>query len=191
MTNKRIGLVIGSLRRESVSRRLAAAMKPLAPAGWTITELAIGELPLYNADLEAATPAGWAQLRADVRACDGFLFVVPEYNRSIPGALKNAIDVASKPTGQNCWPGKPAFVIAQSTGPLGGLAGSFALKQTLVGAGAAVLAHPEVYLSKVATLFDTDGNLLADTQAHLRGALAAFDSWIARFQNDTPKETKP
>ena len=178
---RRIGLVIGSLRRESNSRKLANAMKSFAPAEWELHELAIGEQPLYNGDLEAQPPAAWVQLREAVRSSQGLLFVVPEYNRSLPGSVKNAIDIASKPNGQNLWPGKPAFVIAQSTGPLGGLAGSFALKQALTGAGAAVMPHPEVYLSRIATLFDADGKLMPDTQEHLRGVLAAFDTWISRF----------
>jgi chromate reductase len=181
MTPLNVGLVIGSLRRESMSRRLAEALAPLAPADMTFQELAIGDLPVYNGDLEAALPPPWARLREQVRASDAVLFVIPEYNRSVPGGVKNAIDVASKPTGQNCWVGKPAFVMAQSTGPLGGLAGSFALKQTLAGAGAITLPHPEVYLGRVATLFGPDGQLVPDTQEFLRGVLANFDTWIRRF----------
>jgi chromate reductase, NAD(P)H dehydrogenase (quinone) len=182
----KVGLIIGSLRRESMSRRVAQALAPLAPAGMSFQELDIGTLPLYNADLEAQLPPAWARLRDDVRASDGLLFVVPEYNRSVPGGVKNAIDVGSKPTGQNCWAGKPAFVVAQSAGPLGGLAGSFALKQVLAGVGAATMAHPEVYLSRIATLFDAEGQLVPDTQQFLRGVLASFDTWIHRF---TPRDS--
>lgn len=179
----KIGVVIGSLRRESMSRRLAEALKPIAPASFQFDELAIGDLPLYNGDLEAGSPppAPWQRLREQVRASDGLVFIVPEYNRSVPGAVKNAIDVASKPNGQNCWPGKPALVMAQSSGPLGGLAGSFALKQTLAGAGALTLPHPEVYLGRIATLFDGEGRLVPDTQEFLRGVLGSFESWCARL----------
>ena len=176
-----IRIVIGSLRRESVSRKLAGALAPLAPAGMQFGEIAIGDLPLYNGDLEADAPAAWQRLREAVRGCAGIVFVVPEYNRSLPGGVKNAIDIASKPAGQNLWVGKPALVVAQSTGPLGGLAGSFALKQTLAGAGALTLPHPEVYLGRVATLFDAQGALVPDTQAFLRGVLAAFGSWVERL----------
>ena len=95
--------------------------------------------------------------------------------------MKNAIDVASKPAGQNLWSGKPALVISQSTGPLGGLAGSYALKQALAGVNIATMPHPEVYLGRIATLFDGDGPLVADTQEFLRGVLASFETWIARF----------
>ncbi len=177
----RIAVVVGSLRRDSVSRKLFQALQALMPAGMTLQESAIGDLPLYNGDLEQPQPpAPWQRLRDEVRAADGVLFVVPEYNRSVPGAVKNAIDAASKPNGQNCWVGKPVVVMAQSSGPLGGLAGSFALKQTLTGAGALVMPHPEVYLSKVATLFDDQGVLAADTQAFLRGVLANFETWTTR-----------
>ena len=174
----RIGVVIGSLRRESMSRRLAQALKPLAPTSFEWHELAIGDLPLYNGDLEAELPSPWQRLREEVRASDGLVFIVPEYNRSLPGAVKNAIDVASKPNGQNCWPGKPALVMAQSSGPLGGLAGSFALKQTLA---ALTMPHPEVYLGRIATLFDGDGRLVPDTQEFLRGVLGSFETWCARL----------
>jgi chromate reductase len=177
----KIGLVIGSLRRESMSRKLGERLKEFAPASFELHELAIGDLPLYNADLEANLPAPWQRLRGEVRTSEGIVFIVPEYNRSLPGGVKNAIDVASKPNGQNLWPGKPTLVIAQSNGPLGGLAGSFALKQTLAGAGALTMPHPEVYLSRVSTLFGEDGRLHADTQEFLRGVLASFETWCARL----------
>lgn len=183
----RVALVIGSLRREAVSRKLANALQALLPACMILHELAIGEQPLYNGDLEQPQPpAPWVALREQIRTSDGVLFIVPEYNRSVPGAVKNAIDVASKPQGQNLWVGKPTLVMAQSTGPLGGLAGSFALKQTLAGAGALTLPHPEVYLSRVATLFDADGALVPETRDFLRGVLASFDTWIARTAPRAP-----
>jgi chromate reductase, NAD(P)H dehydrogenase (quinone) len=177
----RVSVVIGSLRRESMSRRVADALVPLAPAALTLQELAIGDLPLYNADLESELPAPWLRLREALRASDALIFICPEYNRSIPGAVKNAVDIASKPTGQNCWAGKPALVITQSTGPLGGLAGSYAIKQVLAAVSVATMPLPEVYLSRIATLFDGEGRLVPDTQEHLRGVLASFETWCARF----------
>jgi chromate reductase len=177
----KIGVVIGSLRRDSVSRKIANQLRDIAPASFQFHELAIGDQPLYNGDLEADKPAAWHRLREEVRASDGVIFIVPEYNRSLPGAVKNAIDVASKPNGQNLWPGKPTLVLAQSSGPLGGLAGSFALKQTLAGAGALTMPHPEVYLGRVATLFEGDGALVPDTREFLRGVLAGFETWCARL----------
>ncbi|MBI5275920.1 MAG: NAD(P)H-dependent oxidoreductase [Burkholderiales bacterium] len=176
-----VGLVIGSLRRESSSRRIAELLPSLAPGALQFRELAIGDLPLYNGDLEAQTPPPWQRLRAEVLASDALLFVSPEYNRSVPGGLKNAIDIGSKPTASNVWARKPAFVITQATGMLGGLAGSYALKQVLAAVNVATLPHPEIYLSRIATLFDGEGRLAADTQDLLRGALATFEAWIARF----------
>jgi chromate reductase len=177
----KIGLIIGSLRKASYSRRVAQALGELAPPGMTMKELAYGDLPIYNGDLEPETPKPWLRLRAEVLSSDALLFVIPEYNRSIPGGVKNAIDVASKPNGKNLWVGKPTLVMSQSAGPLGGLAGSFALKQTLAGSGAVTMPHPEVYLGRVATLFDGDGPMVADTQEFLRGVLAGFDTFISRF----------
>ena len=176
-----VGLIVGSLRKASFSRRVARALCELAPPGLALNELAYGELPLYNADLEPQTPQPWQRFRAEVLASDALLFVIPEYNRSIPGGVKNAIDVASKPTGKNCWSGKPALVVSQSTGPLGGLAGSYALKQALAAVNVATMPLPEVYLGRIATLFDGEGPLVADTQDFLRGVLSSFETWITRF----------
>ena len=176
-----VGLIVGSLRQGSYSRRVAQALVELAPAGMALRDIAYADLAIYNGDLEAGAPQPWQRLRAEVLACDALLFVTPEYNRSIPGGLKNAIDVASKPNGQNCWAGKPALVIGQSSGPLGGLAGAFALKQTLAGAGVAAMPHPEVYLGRVATLFDGDGPMVPETKEFLRGVLLHFETWITRF----------
>jgi chromate reductase, NAD(P)H dehydrogenase (quinone) len=177
----KVGLIIGSLRQASYSRRIAQSLGALAPPGMSLNELAFGDLALYNGDLEPQTPQPWQRFRAEVKASDALLFVVPEYNRSIPGGVKNAIDVASKPTAQNCWSGKPALVVSQSAGPLGGLAGSYALKQALAAVNVAAMPHPEVYLGRVATLFDGEGPMVADTQDFLRGVLASFETWIARF----------
>jgi chromate reductase len=176
-----VGVVVGSLRQASYSRRIAQTLQDVAPAGLALTELGYGDLPLYNGDLEAAAPLPWVRFRSQVLACDALLFVIPEYNRSVPGGVKNAIDVASKPTGSNCLSGKPALVISQSTGPLGGLAGSYALKQVLAAVNVATMPHPEVYLGRVATLFNGDGPMVADTRNYLRGVLDSFEAWIARF----------
>ena len=176
-----VGLIVGSLRQASYSRRIALALPELAPAGMTLRDIPYADLAVYNGDLEATAPPAWQRLRADVLASDALLFVTPEYNRSVPGGLKNAIDVASKPNGRNCWAGKPTLVIGQSSGPLGGLAGAFALKQTLAGAGAATMPHPEVYLGRIATLFEGDGPMVPETREFLRGVLMHFETWITRL----------
>jgi chromate reductase len=176
-----VGLVIGSLRRASFSRRIAQTLPGLAPASLTFREIAIGTLPLYNEDLEADVPQAWATFRAAVRASDALLFVTPEYNRSMPGALKNAVDVGSKPYGQNCWNGKPAGIMGLSSGPLGGMAAAHNLRQALVTVNVASMAHPEVYLSHAAKLFDDAGAVVPATQDFLRGYLQAFEAWVERF----------
>lgn len=176
-----VGVVVGSLRKGSMSRRIGQALGELAPPGMALREIAYGELPIYNGDLEAQVPSAWLRFRTEVLASDALVFITPEYNRSVPGGVKNAIDVASKPMGRNHWVGKPVLVMGQSSGPLGGLAGAFALKQTLLGAGAAVMPHPEVYLGRVATLFDGDGPMVPDTKEFLRGVLASFEAWATRF----------
>jgi chromate reductase len=177
-----IGLIIGSLRQASYSRRIAQSLGELAPSDMVFNELSFEDLALYNGDLEAQAPQPWQRFRAQVLASDALLFVVPEYNRSIPGGVKNAIDVASKPTAQNCWSGKPALVVSQSAGPLGGLAGSYALKQALAAVNVATMPHPEVYLGRIATLFAGEGPMVSDTQEFLRGVLTSFETWIARFR---------
>ena len=177
-----VGMVIGSLRKASMSRRIAKELIGVAPKGSALNEIVIGDLPLYNGDLEQEPPPEWLRLRSEVLAADALLFVIPEYNRSVPGAVKNAIDIASKPTAKNCWSGKPALVISQSTGPLGGLAGSYALKQTLLAVNAAVMPHPEVYLSRIADVFGAQGQMLSDPREHLRDVLGKFDTWITRFE---------
>jgi len=176
-----IGVVVGSLRKDSMSRRIGNALNELVPASMALRDIAFGDLPIYNGDLEADVPAAWQRIRAEVAACNALVFITPEYNRSVPGGLKNAIDVVSKPNGRNGWVARPVLVMGQSSGPLGGLSGAFALKQTLLGAGAAVMPHPEVYLGRVTTLFDGDGPMLPDTKEFLRGVLASFETWTTRL----------
>jgi chromate reductase len=177
----KVGVLVGSLRQASSSRKIANALPALAPASFSFQEIGFGDLPLYNDDLEPQAPAAWTDLRAAVRACDALLFITPEYNRSIPGGLKNAVDVGSKPTGQNVWGGKPAGIMSQSSGPLGGMAAAHHLRQSLVTVNVPVMPHPEVFLSRVATLFDEQGVIVPATQEFLRGYLQAFETWVRRF----------
>jgi len=178
-----VGLLVGSLRRASFSAKIARALPALAPASLAFREIPVGTLPLYNEDLEADVPPAWASFRSAVRESDALLFIAPEYNRSMSGALKNALDVASKPSGQNGWSGKPAGVMGLSSGPLGGLAGTHHLRQALAAVNVATLAHPEVYLSHAAKLFDDAEQIVPSTQEFLRAYLQAFDTWVKRFVN--------
>jgi chromate reductase len=128
-----IAVIVGSLRKESFNRRIAQVMMDVAPSHLTCSFLEIGGLPHYNQDLETASPpAEWTAFRDGIRASQGVLFVMPEYNRSVPGTLKNAVDVGSRPPGHSVWRGKPAAVASVTQGPLGGLAGNLAMRQTLI-----------------------------------------------------------
>ena len=180
-----IALHIGSLRRAAWSRRIADELIALAPPTLSLREVSIGELPLYNADLETESPpAAWTAYRQAIHAADGLLFVTPEYNRGTTGALKNAIDVASRPYGKNAYNGKPAAVVSLSTGPLGGVAANHDVRRSLVTLNAASMAHPEMFLSQVNKLFENAegaGPLNPGTREFLGKFLVAFDTWARRF----------
>jgi chromate reductase len=176
-----VGVLVGSLRRGSHSARLADELTALAPPSLRLERIAFDMLPLYNADLESDPPASWKEFRARIVASDALLFVTPEYNRSIPGGLKNAIDVGSKPAPGNVWNGKPAAIVCQSTGPLGGVVCSSHLRQSLVTINVATMPHPEMYIGQVATRFGEDGRLVDTTRELLVGFLGAFERWVARF----------
>jgi chromate reductase len=175
-----VAVLVGSLRRGSLSGRVAAALAALAPAGLALEPVPIGELPLYDEDLEASPPPAWQALRRRIARADGLLFVTPEYNRSMPAALKNALDVGSRPWGQSVWAGKPAAIVSLSTGGLGGFGANHHLRQTLVFLDVPTLAQPEAYVAGAGGLFDeagmcTDGR----TREHLTGFMRATARWLA------------
>ena len=180
-----IALHIGSLRRAAWSRRIADELIALAPPTLMLQPVPIGELPLYNADLETETPPpAWTAYRQRIVASDGLLFVTPEYNRGMSGTLKNAIDVASRPYGKNAYNGKPAAIVSLSTGPLGGVAANHDVRRSLVTLNAATMAHPEMFLSQVNKLFegaDGSGALNPGTREFLGKFLTAFETWARRF----------
>ena len=184
----RIGVIVGSLRKGAFTRQMARALPELAPAGMELFDIEIGDLPLYNEDLETAdAPSQWTRFRQQVRSADGILFVTPEYNRSISGALKNALDVGSRPWGQSSWDGKPAAVVGQSPGLLGGMAAVHHLRQVMLAVNLAAMPHPEAYLPSVATLFDQAGRLQnSQTREFMNGFLLAFQAWLAKFAAATP-----
>jgi chromate reductase len=182
MIPRNVAVIVGSLRKESFSRKLAHAVMAIAPDALRMTTVPIGDLPLYNHDLETdSPPAQWVAFRDAVRGADALLFVTPEYNRSIPGALKNAIDVGSRPSGKGVWSRKPAAVISVTPGALGAMAANHALRQTLAAVNAATMAGPEAYIAQAGTLFAEDGKLTSEsTVAFLRKFLDAFSQWIER-----------
>lgn len=178
----KVAVIIGSLRSEAFSKKTAQALISLAPGNLTFDIVGIGDLPLYNQDLETETPpAAWVEFRDRVRACDALLFVTPEYNRSIPGALKNAIDVGSRPYGSSVWQGRPAAVVTVSPGGIGGFGANHHLRQMLVFLDVPAMQQPEAYIGGIAKLFDDEGNLVLDaSREFFAKIMSAFANWVAR-----------
>ncbi|MEH3075261.1 MAG: NAD(P)H-dependent oxidoreductase [Quadrisphaera sp.] len=180
-----LGVVVGSLRAASTTRRVAQALLDAAPPVFVPSFITIGDLPLYDEDLDvevaAEPPPAWARFRAEVAACDALLFVTPEYNRSVPAPLKNAVDVGSAPHERNAFRGRPAAVVSASPGRLGAFGANHHLRQSLVFLDVPTMPQPELYLSGSAGLFDTDG-ALADPATHERLAafMRAFAVWVQR-----------
>ncbi|HEY6644344.1 NAD(P)H-dependent oxidoreductase [Povalibacter sp.] len=181
MTKKKVGVIVGSLRSGAYTRMLSRALPELAPE-LQFSTIEIGDLPHYNQDLETdSPPSSWTRFRQQVIASDAILFITPEYNRSMPGVLKNALDVGSRPWGKSAWAGKPAAVISMSPGALGGMAANHHLRQVLLAVNLAAMAHPEAYLPAVAGLFDENGALQnADTRKFMGEFLQTFDAWIGK-----------
>jgi chromate reductase, NAD(P)H dehydrogenase (quinone) len=181
-TTRNVAVLVGSLRKESFNRKAAHVLMAMAPPSLNLAIHEIGQLPMYNQDLETATPpAEWKAFRDGIRAADALLFLTPEYNRGLPGVLKNAIDVGSRPYGHNAWNGKAGGVISISQGALGAFGANHALRQSLVTINVAAMAFPEAYISFVAKLFDEQGKLIDEsTREFLQKFLQAFAQWVER-----------
>ena len=177
-----VAVLVGSLRKDSLNRKAARAVAQLAPAGTVLEIVEIGDLPLYDEDLETAgAPGPWTRFREQVKASDAVLFVTPEYNRSVPGALKNAIDVGSRPYGASVFAGKPAAVMSLSPGAVGGFGANHHLRQSLVFLDMPVLQQPEAYVGGAGSLFDEHGGLAdGGTRDFFRGFIETFARWIER-----------
>jgi len=177
-----IAVIVGSLRKGSFNRLIAQALQKLAPSSLKLEIVEIGQLPLYNSDLEELDrPQSWTDFRERTRRADGVIFVTPEYNRSVPAALKNAIDVGSRPYGQSVWQTKPAAVISSSPGHIGGFGANHHLRQSLVFLDMPVLQQPEAYIGGVDKLFDKQGNLTnPNSQEFLTKLLTAYDTWLTK-----------
>ena len=175
-----IAVFVGSLRKESLNRKLAKALAELAPSSLKLEIVEIGQLPLYNQDFDEDPSPVYVEFRARVRAADGVLFVTPEYNRSVPGALKNALDVASRPYGQSAWNGKPGAVISASPSAIGGFGANHHLRQSLVFLNVPAMQQPEAYIGGADKLFDASGKLASDgTRKFLQQFIEAFTNWVA------------
>jgi NAD(P)H-dependent FMN reductase/ketosteroid isomerase-like protein len=175
-----VAVLVGSLRTGSYSRKIAAALIARAPQALNCNIVEIGELPLYNEDLEQASPpASWVDFRAALRRADGVLFVTPEYNRSIPGCLKNALDVGSRPEKQSVFDGVPAAVVSVTPYKLGAFGANHALRQTFVFLNMPVLQQPELYLGQAAELLDEDGKVKDEKAGHLlEQFMSSFERWM-------------
>jgi len=171
--------IVGSLRRQSYSRRLAHGLAAVAPSVMKVDLVPIGGLALYDQDEEADPPAPWREFRDRVRPADAVLFVTPEYNRSVPGALKNAIDVGSRPYGHSVWSGKPCAVVSCSPGALGAFGANHHLRQSLVFLNMPVMQQPEAYLGGIDKLVDEQGSFAnPSTSDFCRGFMSSFERWI-------------
>jgi chromate reductase, NAD(P)H dehydrogenase (quinone) len=176
----KVAVIVGSLRKESFNRKIARAIIAAAPQDLSFHFLEIGNLPLFSEDLEASPPEAWLALRKQIKESDALLFCTPEYNRSVPGVLKNAIDVGSRPYGQSVWNGKPGAVVSASVGAIGGFGANHHLRQTLAYLNIPCMPTPEVYIGNASKLFDAAGNLTDDRTKELVGKFAkAFGEWVA------------
>ena len=178
MSTYRIAVVVGSLRRESLNRQLATALAKLAPPDFAFTQVEIGDLPLYNQDDDADQAAPVKRLKAEIKAASALLFVTPEYNRSIPGVLKNALDNASRPYGQSAWAGKPAGVLGISVGVIGTALAQQHLRNVLAYLDVPVLGQPEAFIHAHAGLFDADGSIGTASKTFLQGWMDKYVAWV-------------
>ncbi len=179
----KVAVIVGSLRKGSYNRSMARAAAALAPETLNLDIVEIGDLPLYNEDDDKADPpAAWVTFREKVKSADALLFFTPEYNRSVPGGLKNAIDVGSRPYGQSAWAGKPGAVVSVSPGAIGGFGANHHLRQSFVFLDVPMMQQPEAYIGGAAKLFDESGKLTNEgTRDFLKKFMAAYAEWVERF----------
>lgn len=179
---KKIAVIVGSLRKESYNRKIAQEMIRLSEGKLEMKIVEIADLPLYTEDLDQNPPEAWTSFREQIKGVDGLLIVSPEYNRTIPGALKNAVDVGSRPYGSSVWPGKPGAVVTSSISSLGGLAANHHIRQAFVFVDVPLMQQPEAYIGNAAEIFKEDGKtLVADTEKFLSDFIDAFHQWVEKF----------
>jgi chromate reductase len=174
-------VIVGSLRKEAFSLKIAKALAKLAPSSLKLDVHTLGDLSFFNQDLEANPPADWLAFREKIQKSDAVLFVTPEYNRSIPGVLKNAIDIASRPYGKSSFNGKPIGIMSNSPGATGGIAAAMHLKTILPGISGPIMQQPEAYLIGVGDGFDDKGELIkAPLKEFLEAYIKAFAAWVEK-----------
>jgi len=173
--------LVGSLRKESFTLKIAKALSGLAPDTLKLNVVTLHDISFFNQDLEASPPADWVAFRQKLHSSNGVLFVTPEYNRSIPGVLKNAIDVGSRPYGKSSFLGKPVGIVSNSPGPLGGVSAAKHLQNILPGISGPILGQPEIYLNGVGDAFDDQGELIKEAlQAVMKQYIDAFAAFVEK-----------
>jgi len=179
---KQVGYVVGSLRKDSFNRKLASALVKLGPPDFNFKELRIGDLPLYNQDDDRSQAPEVQRLKSELRAVDAVMFVTPEYNRSVPGVLKNALDHASRPYGQSAWAGKPAGIIGCSPGAISSAVAQLHLRTILAYLDMPTLGQPEAYVQVKDGFFDEAGNIAnAESRKFLHGWMDKYAAWVKRL----------
>jgi chromate reductase, NAD(P)H dehydrogenase (quinone) len=178
-TSHHVVVIVGSLRKESFTLKIANALVKLAPDTLKLNVVTLHDISFFNQDLEATPPADWVAFREKLQKSSGVLFMTPEYNRSIPGVLKNAIDVGSRPYGKSSFLGKPIGIVSNSPGPLGGICAAMNLKQSLPGYSGPIMQQPEIYLSGVGDAFDDKGELIKESlRAVLKQYIDAYAAYV-------------
>jgi chromate reductase len=180
MATRKIAVIVGSLRQESFNRKVAKSLMLLAPPTLDMEIVEIGQLALYNQDDDANPPATYTEFRERIKSVDGVLFCTPEYNRSVPAALKNAIDVGSRPYGSSSWSGKPAGIVSVTPGALGGFGANHHLRQSLVFLNMPAMQQPEAYISNIGNQYEGDTLTNENTKAFLQNYIDAFAAWVER-----------
>lgn len=181
MSKLNVAILVGSLRKGSFSSQVAQGLQLVAPDDMAFTTIEIGDLPFYNPDLDTDTPPeSWTRFRSEVAKANSVIFVTPEYNRSVPAALKNALDVGSRPYGKSVWSGKPAAVVSASPGNISGFGANHHLRQSLVFLDMPTLQQPEAYLAQVDKILDEKAGFVADTAKFMGSFMAKFDQFARK-----------
>lgn len=181
MDTYNIAVLVGSLRKESYNRKVARELIRLAPDTLDMEIAEIGNLPHYNEDLEDDNPPDeWTSFRKKIRSAEGVLFVTPEYNRAVPGVLKNAIDVGSRPYGENSWAGRAGAVVSVTPSAVGAFGANHILRQSMVFVDVPMMQQPEAYISNINELFNDDGRLVEDTEQFLQSFIDAYENWVIK-----------
>ncbi|MDR3369931.1 NAD(P)H-dependent oxidoreductase [Rhodoferax sp.] len=175
-----IAVIVGSLRQDSFNKKLATALARLAPADFTFTQVQIGDLPLYNQDDDTHQAASVVRLKSEIKAAQGLLFVTPEYNRSMPGVLKNAIDNASRPYGDSAWSGKPAGVLGVSVGAIGTAMAQQHLRNVLAYLNVPTLGQPEAFIQAKDDLFNPDGGIGEGSRKFMQSWMDLYVAWVRK-----------